>query len=51
MKAIKRIGVFTSGGDCSGLNAVIKSWLANNCKESPEEIRDIIVNEYKNKGN
>jgi 6-phosphofructokinase 1 len=25
MKQIKRIGVFTSGGDCSGLNAVINS--------------------------
>lgn len=33
----------------NGLNAVIKKWLQNNCKESPEEIRDIIVNEYKNK--
>ncbi len=27
MKKIKRIGVFTSGGDCSGLNAVINSIL------------------------
>ena len=27
MKTIKRIGVFTSGGDCSGLNAVINSVL------------------------
>ncbi len=25
MKKIKRIGIFTSGGDCSGLNAVISS--------------------------
>ena len=25
MKEIKRIGIFTSGGDCSGLNAVINS--------------------------
>ena len=33
----------------NGLNAVIKKWLQNNCKESPEEIRDIIINEYKNK--
>ena len=33
----------------SGLNAVIKRWLDNDCKESPEEIRDDIVNEYKNK--
>ena len=27
MKEIKRIGIFTSGGDCSGLNAVINSVL------------------------
>ena len=33
----------------NGLNAVIKKWLQNDCKESPEEIRDIIINEYKNK--
>ena len=32
-----------------GLNAVLKRWLYYGCKESPEEIRDIIVNEYKNK--
>jgi len=32
-----------------GLNAVIKRWLYYGCLESPEEIRDIIVNEYKNK--
>ena len=32
-----------------GLNAVIKRWLYYGCKESPEEIRDIIINEYKNK--
>lgn len=32
-----------------GLNAVIKRWLHYGCKESPEEIRDIIINEYKNK--
>ena len=25
MKKIKRIGIFTSGGDCSGLNAVINA--------------------------
>lgn len=34
-----------------GLNAVIKRWLHYGCKESPEEIRDIIINEYKNKSN
>lgn len=34
-----------------GLNAVIKRWLHYGCKESPEEIRDIIISEYKNKSN
>ena len=33
----------------AGLNAVIKKWLDNNCKESPEEIAEIITSEYKNK--
>lgn len=33
----------------AGLNAVIKKWLNNGCKESPEEINDIITSEYKNK--
>jgi len=33
----------------AGLNAVIKKWLNNGCKESPEEINDIITTEYKNK--
>ena len=32
-----------------GLNAVIKKWLYYGCKESPEEMRDVIVSEYKNK--
>lgn len=32
-----------------GLNAVIKRWLYYGCKESPEEMRDVIVSEYKNK--
>lgn len=31
----------------SGLNAVIKKWLNNGCKESPEEIDEIIKSEYK----
>ena len=31
------------------LNAVIKRWLYYGCKESPEEIRDVIVNEYRSK--
>ena len=33
----------------AGLNAVIKKWLNNNCKEKPEEINEIIISEYKNK--
>ena len=31
----------------NGLNAMIKMWLDNGCKESPEEIDLIIKNEYK----
>lgn len=30
----------------AGLNAVIKKWLNDNCKESPEEIAEIIRSEY-----
>ena len=33
----------------AGLNAVIKKWLNTGCKESPEDINDIITSEYKNK--
>lgn len=33
----------------SGLNAVIKKWLANDCRESPEEIQEIIMQEYSGK--
>lgn len=33
----------------NGLNAVIKKWLANDCKESPEEIRRVITSEYGSK--
>lgn len=33
----------------AGLNAIIKKWLDNECKESPEEIMYIIKTEYKNK--
>ena len=33
----------------AGLNAVIKKWLNNGCKEAPEEINEIITSEYKNK--
>ena len=30
----------------SGLNAVLKKWIHNGCKESPEEITQIIKSEY-----
>ena len=33
----------------AGLNAIIKKWLNNGCKETPEEINDIITSEYQNK--
>ena len=33
----------------AGLNAIIKKWLNNGCKETPEEINEIISSEYKNK--
>lgn len=33
----------------AGLNAVIKKWLNNNCKEFPEEINEIITSEYQSK--
>ena len=33
----------------AGLNAIIKKWLNNDCKESPEEMANILLNEYKNK--
>lgn len=35
----------------AGLNAIIKKWLKNNCKESPEEIVQIIKDEYKKNEN
>lgn len=31
----------------SGLNAIIKMWLDNGCKESPEEMAQVLVSEYK----
>ena len=34
----------------AGLNAIIKKWLNSGCKETPEEINEIITSEYKNKG-
>jgi len=33
----------------NGLTAVIKKWLKGGCKESPEEINDIIISEYDGK--
>lgn len=31
----------------SGLTAVIKMWLAGGCRETPEEINEIVVSEYR----
>lgn len=31
----------------NGLNAIIKMWLANGCRETPEEMEEIIKAEYK----
>lgn len=33
----------------AGMNAVLKKWLNNNCKETPEEITEIIRTEYQKK--
>ena len=33
----------------AGLNAIIKKWLNSGSKETPEEINEIIISEYKNK--
>lgn len=30
-----------------GLNAIIKMWLMNGCKESPEEMNEILMSEYR----
>ena len=30
-----------------GFNAVVKKWLSGGCKETPEEMNSILVNEYK----
>ena len=35
----------------AGLTAIIKKWLSNGCKESPEEIENILKSEYQNKNN
>jgi len=33
----------------SGFNAIIKLWLKNGCRETPEEINSILLNEYKHR--
>lgn len=33
----------------AGLNAIIKKWLNNGCKETPEEMANILQSEYTNK--
>ncbi len=33
----------------AGFNAIIKKWLMNGCEETPEEMNEIIISEYKNK--
>ena len=32
----------------AGITAIIKKWLNSGCVESPEEINDILISEYKN---
>lgn len=34
----------------SGLNAIIKMWLAGGCRETPEEMEEIIRSEYRGRG-
>ncbi len=31
----------------NGLNAIIKLWLAGGCKESPEEMAEVLKQEYR----
>ena len=31
----------------AGFTAILKKWLNNNCEESPEEILEILISEYK----
>ncbi len=38
MKKIKRIGVLTGGGDCPGLNAVMRAIVKRSAKETDWEI-------------
>lgn len=32
----------------AGFNAIIRKWLNNGCKETPKEMNEIIISEYKN---
>ena len=32
-----------------GINAIIKKWLYNGCKEDSEKINQILIEEYQNK--
>ena len=33
----------------AGINAIIKKWLYNGCQETPEEINQVLIEEYQNK--
>lgn len=33
----------------AGFNAIVKKWLFNGCKETPEEMNNIIISEYEKK--
>ena len=33
----------------AGLNAIVRKWLENGCKENPKVINQILKDEYKNK--
>ncbi len=35
----------------NGFNAIVKKWLESGCKKSPEEMRDILLKEYKGRLN
>ncbi len=34
----------------AGLNAIIQKWLENDCKESPEEMAEVLLQEYRGRG-
>jgi hypothetical protein len=34
----------------SGLNAIIGKWLEGGCRETPEEMAEIVISEYAPKG-